>query len=206
MASIEDQEERLQTHDLFRLADFLNEVGMLKKTPRSGYAFLGSGKENVAEHSFRTTVIGFILAKLHGISPDKVLKLCLFHDLHEARTGDLNYLNQRYDTCYAKKALEDAVGGTGLAEELMAYWDELEKGTSLEAKLAHDADQLDMICNLNFELKMGNEFARDWLDNALPRLKTAGARELAEAILKSDPNHWWFETVPKSWWINRDKN
>ena len=43
---------------LTRVVDFLNECGMLRKTPRTGYQFLGSGSENVAEHSFRTAVIG----------------------------------------------------------------------------------------------------------------------------------------------------
>jgi len=34
-------------------AKFLYEVGMLQRTPRSGFAFLGSGKQSVAEHTYR---------------------------------------------------------------------------------------------------------------------------------------------------------
>ena len=45
-----------------RTAEFLFEVGMLKRTPRTGYQFLGSGGESVADHSFRTAVIGYVLA------------------------------------------------------------------------------------------------------------------------------------------------
>jgi len=41
-------------------------------------------------------MIGFILAKLEGADREKVLKMCLLHDLAEARTGDANYLNQQY--------------------------------------------------------------------------------------------------------------
>ena len=44
---------------LDRMTDFFHEAGMLRHTPRSGYAFLGSGAENVAEHSFRTAVMGY---------------------------------------------------------------------------------------------------------------------------------------------------
>ncbi|MBW1775527.1 MAG: HD domain-containing protein, partial [Deltaproteobacteria bacterium] len=44
------------------LINFLFEVGMLKKTPRSGYQFLGTGQESVAEHSFRTAIIGYMLS------------------------------------------------------------------------------------------------------------------------------------------------
>ncbi len=46
------------------IADFLFEVGMLKKTPRSGFQFLGSGCESVAEHVLQTLYIGYVLCKL----------------------------------------------------------------------------------------------------------------------------------------------
>ena len=46
------------------LANFLFEAGMLKRTPRTGFQFLGSGAESVAEHSFRTSLIGYTLAQL----------------------------------------------------------------------------------------------------------------------------------------------
>jgi len=45
------------------IVNFLFEIGILKKTPRSGYQFLGTGNESVAEHSFRVAVIGYLLAK-----------------------------------------------------------------------------------------------------------------------------------------------
>ena len=88
---------QLPPEQLGRLADFCNEVGMLRHTPRNGYAFLGSGRENVAEHSYRVSVLGYALARLAGADPARVAFLCLFHDLHEARTGDFNYVNHRYN-------------------------------------------------------------------------------------------------------------
>lgn len=186
---------------LARLADLFFEAGMLKNIPRSGFPFLGGGRENVAEHSFRTTVIGFVLARLAGADTARVCYLCLFHDLHEARTGDFNYVNHRYDTCDAAAALKDAARGTGLEEELLSFWRELEEKESLESKLAHDADQLDLICNLQVELRRGNDFAGDWLDSALKRLRTPFGRELAEAVLKANPHRWWYDMVEKDWWI-----
>ena len=187
--------EDLETQ-LSRLADFFNEAGMLRKIARSGFAFLGSGKESVAEHSFSTSVIGFALSKLAEADTAKVIFLCLFHDLHEARTGDFNYVNHRYNTCDARRALEDACQETGLEKEICEYWEEFELKNSLEAKVAKDADQLDLICNLQQELFQGNEFAREWLDSALERLCLPVSRQLAETILRTDPNNWW---------INRDK-
>lgn len=190
---------------LARLADFFYEAGMLKNIPRSGFPFLGSGRENVAEHTFRTTVIGFALARMAGIDPEKVCMLCLFHDLHEARTGDFNYVNHRYNTCRAREALVDATEGTGLEKDILTFWDELKKKESLAALLAHDADQLDLICNLQMELRRGNEFAREWLDSALPRLQTDYGIALAHAILRADPNRWWYGRMESSWWINHER-
>ena len=191
----------LTPETLERLADFCNEAGMLRHTPRSGYAFLGSGRESVAEHSYRTTVLGYMLARMAGADPSRVVMLCLFHDLHEARTGDFNYVNHRYDTCRARAALEDATEGTGLGDAILGAWDELEDARTEAALLAHDADQLDLICNLQTELTRGNEFAREWLDSALKRLRTPVGRELASAILRTDPNRWWYGRVDKDWWV-----
>lgn len=197
-----DKKNKVTPMDLSRLADLCNEAGMLRHTPRSGYAFLGSGRENVAEHSYRVCVIGHILARMAGADAARVVFLCLFHDLHEARTGDFNYVNHRYNSSRSRQALTDAVNGTGLEEEILHGWDELEAAKSSEAALAHDADQLDLICNLNVELHKGNAFAREWLDSALKRLRTREGQALAEAILRTDPNRWWYGQVEKDWWIH----
>lgn len=186
-----------------RLADFFNEAGMLKNTPRSGFAFLGSGRESVAEHSHRVAVIGYALARLAGADQAKVVFMCLFHDLHEARTGDFNYVNHRYNLCRARDALADCCRGTGMEREILGYWDNLQADESLEANVANDADQLDLICNLQCELKKGNEFAREWLDSALKRLRLDISRAIADEILRTDPNHWWYGDVDKQWWVNR---
>ncbi|MGD9506802.1 MAG: HD family hydrolase, partial [Syntrophobacteraceae bacterium] len=101
--------EREDAHSPLKgVANFLFEVGMLKNTPRSGFQFLGSGEESVAEHSFRATVIGYTLARLSGdADPFKVVSLCLFHDLPEARTGDMNYVNKRYVQVDENAAIDD---------------------------------------------------------------------------------------------------
>ena len=39
------------------IARLLFEAKMLKDIPRSGYHFLGVGKESGAEHSFMTTIV-----------------------------------------------------------------------------------------------------------------------------------------------------
>lgn len=185
-----------------RLADFCYESGFLRHIPRSGFAFLGTGRQNVAEHSYRVAVIGWILAKIAGVDHSRVMQLCIFHDLHEARTGDFNYVNHRYNTSNAIKALSEATSGTGFENEILDFFNEFEQKSSMEALLANDADQIDLILELAVELSKGNLFAREWLDSALKRLQTDQGRKLADAILHKDPNDWWYGQVEKEWWVN----
>jgi len=196
-----DATQNIQDRDrLRRIVDFFNEAGMLRFTPRTGYQFLGSGKENVAEHSFRTAVIGWALARMAGADAPRTALICLFHDLPEARTGDFNYVNRIYNSTLPRKAMEDAAFGTGLADDLLSFWDELESNAGLEARLAHDADALDLILNLKRELDLGNKAAAEWLNCALQRLQTPVGRELAELIAETDHNAWWFNGPDASWW------
>lgn len=188
-----------------RLADFLFEAGMLRKTPRTGYQFLGSGSENVAEHSFRTAIIGYVLAKMSGANAEHTAMLCLIHDFHEARTGDFNYVNSIYNISNHRLAAQHAVKGTGLSEAFMALWDEQDAEESPEALLARDADQLDLIVNLVEERNLGNKYAVKWLESAVKRVHTEAARTLMESILVTDHTDWWFSGPDEEWWITKGK-
>lgn len=190
---------------LARLADLLYEAAMLKKTPRSGFAFLGSGHESVAGHTFGAAVAGYVLASMAGADIARTVLLCLFHDLHEAATGDFNYVNHRYDRCDALRALMDGAAGTGLEEALLSLWHEFEQKESVEAKLAHDADQLDMIGALRLEQSSGNPQAAKWLATAVQRIQTPEGAKLCSALMRTAPDHWWYDQVGQSWWINRDE-
>ena len=69
-----------------KLANFLLELRALKHIPRASLAYLkGPIKENIAEHCFFTTMIAWALAKLEKADQDKVIKMCLIHDLAEGR-------------------------------------------------------------------------------------------------------------------------
>ena len=185
---------------LDRLTDFLFEALMLKRTPRSGYQFLGHGAETVAEHSFGVIVLAFALVRLNGRADlPRTLKLALFHDLAEARTGDLNYLNKRYAEADEGRAMADALSGLSFGPELMENWQEWRAGETLEARLAADADQLDMILELRRLQTLGSAQAREWLHYAQKRLKTPEGQALFEEISQADPERWWFERRDDYW-------
>jgi putative hydrolase of HD superfamily len=135
-----DTKERRVTSpdDLRPVANFLFEVGMLKRTPRSGLQFLGSGNDSVAEHILRATYLGFTLGRLvPGADRDKLVLLCLLHDFAEARTGDLNYENKKYVKADEDAALRDAAAPLPFGADMIALVAEFERQT-LEARLAHD--------------------------------------------------------------------
>jgi len=185
-----------------RIVNFLFEAGMLKKTPRTGYQFLGTGKETVAEHSFRTTVIGYILSTFEsGAEPLKTTLMCLFHDLAEARTGDHNYVNKKYVSVDEDRALKDLSEGLPCGNEIVALNHEFREGNSIEAAIANDADQLDLMMELKEQLDLGNNYAREWLEYAVRRLRTSTAKKMAREILATDSTEWWFEKKT-DWWVN----
>lgn len=188
------------------LANFLFEVGMLKRTPRTGFQFLGSGAESVAEHSFRTAVIGYTLASLDGEADvGRVLKLCLFHDIPEARIGDLNYVNKKYVRADEERAVADLAATLPFGEDYREALGEFAVGESREALIAHDADQLEMILALKEYKDLGNRYADEWYPFALRRLKTDKARALAETIWNTDSSRWWFEGGDAEWWVRGKK-
>lgn len=187
------------------LAHFFFEVGMLKRTPRTGFQFLGSGAESVAEHSFRTAVIGYALARLEeDVDAGRVLELCLLHDIPEARTGDLNYVNKKYVQVDEKKAVEDLARTLPFGEEYRGSIEEFVGNSSREAQLANDADQLEMILALKEYKDLGNRYADEWYPFALKRLQTETARALAEQIWTTDSTRWWFDG-DEQWWVKGRK-
>lgn len=184
-----------------RICEFLFEVGMLKRTPRTGYQFLGSGGESVADHSFRTAVIGYALASLdEKADRDRVVRLCLFHDLPETRTGDHNYMNKKYVRKDEEAAMRDQLRGLPFGGSVSSSLREFNAEETLEARIARDADQLDLILELKEQLDLGNSNARDWLTFALRRLKTEPARALAREILETHSTGWWFDK-DSDWWV-----
>jgi len=178
---------------------------MLKKTPRSGWQFLGTGGESVADHSFRTIMIAFVLARLDGsVDADKMLRLALVHDCAEARTGDLNYMNQKYVTADEGAAMRDMTAKLPFGDELAALAAEYREQRTPEAQLARDADNLDMLLQLKEQLDLGNPQAEDWIPSVRQRLTSTIATQLADAALAGNLANWWFDRSSE-WWVNGGK-
>lgn len=190
-----------------KIVDFLFETGMLAKTPRSGFFFLGSGQQSVAEHTNRVCYIGFVLSSINGkVDSSKVMQMCLFHDLAEARVSDLNYVHQKYTKRDEDLAIKDLTSELSfVGDNISNILHEYEARESYESKLAKDADNLEFILSLKEQMDIGNKRAEAWLKVATKRLKTKEAEELVEIIIKTDSDKWWFGDKEDGWWINRNK-
>jgi len=184
------------------IANFLYEVGMLQKTPRTGFQFLGSGCESVAEHILRTIFIGYTLCKLDPEADEhRTMKMCLFHDLPEARTGDMNYVNKKYVAVDEGKAVRELTETLFFGDDIALAIKEFNEKQTREAKIAHDADQLALILQLKEYGDLGNKYSKDWIAFALKRLGTDNAKRVAKGILDTDSSQWWFKDR-SDWWIN----
>ena len=184
------------------IVNFLFEVGMLRKTPRTGFQFLGSGCESVAEHILKTIFIGYTLCKLRDdVDELKVLKMCLVHDLPEARTGDMNYVYKKYVTVDEDKAVRELTETLLFGDEIKAAIDEFNEKKTEESLIAHDADQLSLIYQLKECGDLGNKYSREWIAFATRRLFTDTAKKMADTIIETDSSGWWFKDK-SDWWVN----
>ena len=174
------------------LVDFLFEAGFLKRLARSGYPYLGSGDESVADHTCRTLFAAYVLGRLSdGVDMEKLLKICLFHDFPEARMGDLNYVQKKYVESKEEKVLSELTDRLPFGEEIAALVREFNDKKTPEAILANDADQLDLLFHVKEQADMGNPQTGPWMEYAFQRLCTDPARQLARLAMKTDSTDWW---------------
>lgn len=193
-------------YDLNKITNFLFETGILAKTPRSGFWFLGSGNQSVAEHINRVGYIGFALAHMSGdVDVAKVLEMCLFHDITETRISDANYVHQKYLERKEEKAVNDLANSFPFGGKVKEILGEYEKRDTKEAKLTKDADNIELLLSLKEQVDIGNERAKTWIPSVLGRLITDEAKQLAEVIIKTDSDGWWFKEKDGDWWVNRNK-
>lgn len=179
-----------------KVAAYIFEAGMLKRVKRSGWwAEKVENPESVAEHSFRTGVVAFILAKMEGLDDAQANRLCtaaVFHDMHEARLGDMHKITARY--IEMKRELERRVESEQAAgmplpvrKSVLGTLDL----TDEERTILKDADYLECAFQAKEYLDIGYRGAQTWIDNIGARLNTASGKKLHAKMKGMDSNSWW---------------
>jgi putative hydrolases of HD superfamily len=190
-------------NDLQSITNFIYEVGIHQKTPRSGFWALGSGEQSVAEHLFRTAYIAYALAHLTPRADRyRVLLMALVHDIGEGRTADLNYIHQRYGRLAEKHAVADIAASVPFGKEIQELYEEEQEKKTLEAKIVKDADNLEWIASLRHEEVKGNKKARSWAEIARKRLKTPAGKKIGKLLMTTHPDAWWF-SEDDAWFVSR---
>ncbi|MCG6910957.1 MAG: HD domain-containing protein [Deltaproteobacteria bacterium] len=173
----------------------------LKDTPRTGYNYLGVGKESVAEHTFTTTFIAHVMSCLEPEADAlRLLHLCIVHDLPESRIGDLNAVQKKHVTADEDGAAQAIAEGTPLSRSLPEMIREFNEGRSMEAMLARDADQISFLLELKNLADLGFSPPEKWIPYLVDRLQTDTGRKLAAGILQIERDDWWLKN-----YIDTDK-
>ena len=184
-----------------KLIQLITEAGLLKRVKRSGWWVLGiNDPETVAEHSFRCAVIGYVIARMEGVAPYKVLLMTLFNDIHEARLNDLHKMSQRYiefekaeDMAFSEQvaSLPKPIKG-----ELSGMRKEYKKQGTKESVIARDADILECLIQAKEYQEYGFKEAVKFTKKAPGFLKTKSAKKLWGLARSVRLNKWW-ETLSK---------
>jgi putative hydrolase of HD superfamily len=180
-------------HPLAGIASFLFEMGHLKRVPRAGWLLLGVPQpETIAEHSFRVGIVGMALAAIEGADVGHTAALCLLHDVHETRIGDVPSVGRAYVTTAAPEAVsahQTASMPDGPAKAFQELTAEFEAGETIEARVARDADKLETLLQAVEYHAQGHD-TTPWQETSVASLRTESARQLAQAISATDPQ-WW---------------
>jgi 5'-deoxynucleotidase YfbR-like HD superfamily hydrolase/DNA-binding transcriptional regulator YhcF (GntR family) len=176
------------------VASFLFEMGHLKHTTRAGWLLLGIPQpESVAEHSFRVGVVGMALAVLEGADVGRTAALCLLHDAHETRIGDVPSVGRAYVTTAVPEAVsahQTSAMPDGVAKVFQDVVAEYEAGQTLESRVARDADKIETLLQAA-EYRAQGHNTDPWRETSAAALRTDSARQLAQAIGSADPQGWW---------------
>ena len=134
------------------LLDALHVAERLKDTPRHCYTS-GGRRESVAEHSWRIALMAyFIRDEFPEADMDKVIRMCLIHDLGECFTGDIpTFRKTQSDEDTEERLLYGWVASLPepYRAEMRALYDEMAARETLEAKIFKAMDSLEAVVQHN---------------------------------------------------------
>jgi len=138
-----------------RIGDYIKIVNTFEAMKRNTrHSWLSDGRhESVAEHSWRLTLMAYFLKdEFPGTDIDKILKMCIFHDIGEAFTGDIPAFIKTVEDEKTEENTVDKFIST-LPEEyrtdLAALFDEMNRLETTEAKIYKALDKMETLIQHN---------------------------------------------------------
>ena len=135
-----------------KLLDALMVAERLKDTTRHCYTTKGR-HESVAEHSWMMTLMAFFMRdEFPEADMDKVIRMCIIHDLGECFTGDI----PTFEKTEANEVTEETLLNNWVdslpanyAEEMKALYEEMAERKTVEAKIYKAIDGLEALIQHN---------------------------------------------------------
>ena len=180
--------------------DILHVAERLKDTPRH-CTTSKRRRESVAEHSWRVSLMAMLLKhEFPDADIDKVVSMCLIHDLGECFTGDIpTFLKTNADRDTDDSLLHRWVMSLPeeTAEDLAALYEEMDAQKTVEAKLYKALDKLEAVIQHNespldtwaeneFELNKTYAFDTVQFSDWLTDLRNAVLEDTLEKIRTED--------------------
>jgi putative hydrolase of HD superfamily len=160
---------------------FFGLTGKLKKIPRTGWIQHGLiNVESIAEHSFRVSIMAYLLAKDLGCDSSKLIKMALVHDLAEVLTGDIvfehgfdiNLKKKLEKRMSEKEAIKQISALVGNGPEISKLWLDFTDKKSKEADLLKQIDKLEMAVQaLEYENPRNPNHLREFWENSKMHIK-----------------------------------
>lgn len=132
--------------------EILHVAERLKDTPR--HCTTSHGKvESVAEHSWRISLMAFLLkGEFADVDMDKVIQMCIIHDLGECFTGDIpTFQKTNYDRRTEEELLNEWVESLpeNVSVDMRSLYFEMNEQKTKEAKIYKSLDKLEALIQHN---------------------------------------------------------
>ena len=106
--------------------------------------------ESVADHMYRMSMLSFLITD-EQVNRDELIKICLMHDVAEAKVGDITPYDgvskeekRRLEEAAIREILGD-IGQAAIGDEMLRLWMAYEEGNSPTALVAKQLDKFEMI-------------------------------------------------------------
>lgn len=149
-----------ESHDV-DIDTFIQSIFRLKKIKRTGW--LAKGKilngESIADHSYSLSALCMVFSDILGLDTEKVMKMCIIHDLAESIIGDImpGEIPDKEKKMKENKVMKSILFSLPVSVRIdyFGIWKEFLLNGSKEAQLVHKVDKLEMLLQAREYLLQG---------------------------------------------------
>lgn len=178
------------------LIDFLAIAEKMKCNTRHSWTSTNR-KESVAEHSWRLSLMALLLEReIENVDFQKVIKMCIIHDLGEAVTGDIpSFLKTEKHSKEEEKAIVKLMKKLPEPQrsDMMTLFEEMEQRQTMEAKIYKALDRLEAVIQhneapisswlpLEYELQQKYGWEEAQIHERLSRLRETAKQDTIDKI------------------------